>query len=118
VSAARGLSGADSIWTGYYEPGATVGLTRFGPINVQEITQYSHNWGIFEWHPKPYSKPNDPILYKAATDALNLYYQNGCHVLFAGWWEGDGETKDIFPLNDSQFARAIHDWLRAQKAPS
>lgn len=115
VGARRALSGADPIWTGYYQPANTLGITRFGPINPAKITQYTHNWGIFEWHPKPFSKPDDPALYKATIDALNLYDRNGCRVLFAGWWRPNGKIEDIFPLNNSQFARAIHDWLATQK---
>ncbi|HEY1683794.1 MAG TPA: hypothetical protein VGG19_03445 [Tepidisphaeraceae bacterium] len=113
-NSARFRSGADPIWTAYFPAGGTLGITRFGPLDVNKLTQYSHNWGIFEWHPNPLLKPTDPRLYQTSTNALNLYSSNGCQVLFPGWWNADAEISKIFPLDDSLFARAIHDWLAAQ----
>jgi hypothetical protein len=115
VSPGRCRSGADPAWTGFYAPAGTLGITRFGPIDVAKLTQYSHNWGIFEWHPRPGSKPDDPQLYSATKMALDAYSQAGGHVFFAGWWRANGEIDPTFPLNGSQFAKALHDWLAVWK---
>lgn len=115
VSPGRCRSGADPIWTGYYAPSGTLGITRFGPIDVAGLTQYSHNWGIFEWHPMPNAKPDDPALYDATIKAMNTYTRNGGRMFFPGWWRAGGKIEPIFPLNDSRFAAALHDWIAARK---
>ena len=118
VGAARDLSSASPVWSGYLPFNGTVGITRFGPIDTKLMTQYtalnpeSRNWGIFEWHPKPNAKPDEPALYDAATRDLRTYYNARCHHLFAGWWHvGERPKKDIFPLRDSQFSKAIKSFL-------
>lgn len=115
VNAERCRSGADPVWTGYYKRGNTVGITRFGPIDPSLLTQYSHHWGIFEWHPAPNADPNSKALYDAATSALNTYYANGVRVLFPGWWSANGNITATFPLNNSQFAVALHNWISAHQ---
>lgn len=115
VSAGRGRSGADPIWTGWYEPSGTLGITRFGSINVPKMTQYSHDWGIFEWHPAPGAKPDDPAVYAATMKALDTYIPAGGHVFFPGWWQSGGKQDAVMPLNDSRFAAALHDWIASQK---
>lgn len=115
VSPTRARSGADPIWTGRYEPAGTLGITRFGPIDVSKLTPYSHDWGIFEWHPMPGAKPDDPALYDATLKALNTDTAAGGHIFFAGWWQAAGKIERTFPLNDSRFAAALHDWIAAHK---
>lgn len=115
VSPGRCRSGADPIWTGYYAPSGTLGITRFGPIDVSKLTQYSHDWGIFEWHPMPNAKPDDPALYDSAMRAITSYTKNGGRMFFPGWWRAGGKIESIFPLNDSQFAAALHDWIAKRK---
>ncbi len=115
VSATRCRSGADPLWTGFYAPSGTVGITRFGPINTAGITQYSHNWGIFEWHPAPGAKPDDPALYAATRSQLDTYAAAGGHLFFAGWWTVSGAKSDpIFPLNNSGFGTGMRDWLASR----
>ena len=118
VGAPRDRSSASPVWSGYLPFNGTVGITRFGPIDPKLLTQYtslnpeSRGWGIFEWHPKPNAKPDEPALYDAATRDLHTYYNARCHHLFAGWWRvGKPPEKDIFPLRDSEFAKAIKSFL-------
>jgi hypothetical protein len=113
VGAGRSRSGADPIWTGFYAASGTLGITRFGPIDTAGLTQYSHNWGIFEWHPLPNAAPDDPRLYKATMTALDSDTKAGGHIFFPGWWNTGGKINSTFPLNDSRFAAALHDWLAA-----
>ena len=116
----RCLSSASPVWTGLLEASGNVGITRFGPINTSLITQYlpehTNGWGIFEWHPAPNAAPESQALYDASKAALQDYYNHGAHVLFPGWWGFHGVVNTIFPLNDSRFADAIKDFLKA--APS
>jgi len=115
VRVTRCRSGADPIWTGFYAPSGTVGITRFGPIDTTEITRYSHNWGIFEWHPAPGAKPDDPALYAATRSQLDTYAAAGGHLFFAGWWTVSGAKSDrTFPLNNSGFANGMRDWLASR----
>lgn len=115
VSITRCRSGADPIWTGFYGPSGSVGITRFGPINTAGITQYSHDWGIFEWHPAPNAKPDDPALYAATRGQLDTYAAAGGHLFFAGWWAVSGAPADpTFPLNNSGFGNGMRDWLASR----
>jgi hypothetical protein len=112
----RCRSSASPLWTGYLPMNGNVGITRFGPINPQAALQYtalnpqSRNWGIFEWHPMPGAKPDDPELYEKTTKQLDVLYKGDCHYLFAGWWNGSA----TFPLKDSNMARAIKDFLASR----
>jgi hypothetical protein len=121
VGAHRALSSASTIWSGYLPQNGHVGITRFGPIDTSMITQYSRNWGIFEWHPAPNRPPESPILYRAALHDLRTFVASGCHILFPGWWNvpvngryRDARVRKIFPLNDSNFAKAIKKFLAEQ----
>ena len=117
----RDRSAATPVWTGFLPFNGTVGVTRFGSFDPELALRYtqtnpeSRGWGIFEWHPKPNAAPDDPKLYQAATDGLRTYYRARCHHLFAGWWHSDPakDTKD-FPLADSQFAKAIKDFMNSR----
>ena len=118
TGAARNRSGATPVWTGFVPFNGTVGVTRFGPFDPKLASQYtkgnpqSRGWGIFEWHPKPFSEPDDPKLYSTATEHLRTYYQARCHHLFAGWWKTDPpKGKQDFPLADSVFAKAVKDFM-------
>lgn len=112
----RNRSSASTVWTGYMEKSQNVGITRFGDIDPGLMTQYADDWGIFEWHTKPNSFPNSIDLYEVSRKALNLYYKNGCHILFPGWWQVEKPVwEDTFPLNDSQFANAIADFMKSRK---
>jgi len=111
--ARRALSSASTIWSGYLPQNGHVGITRFGSLNPAMITQYSRNWGIFEWHPAPNQPPDSPALYHAALKDMRKFVFNGCHVLFPGWWHQDRVGK-TFPLNDSNLAKAIHTFLAEQ----
>ena len=118
AGAARDRSGATPTWTGYLPFNGTVGVTRFGFFDPKLALQYtkanpqSRGWGIFEWHPKPFSEPDDPKLYQTASEHLRTYYQARCHHLFAGWWKPDPpKGKQDFPLADSVFAKAIKDFV-------
>ena len=109
----RALSSASTIWSGYLPQNGHVGITRFGNLNPLLVTQYSHDWGIFEWHPAPNQPPDSPALYKVTLRDLRKFVFNGCHVLFPGWWHQDRVGK-TFPLNDSNVAKAIHTYLAEQ----
>ena len=111
--ARRALSSASTIWSGYLPQNGHVGITRFGGLNPAMITQYSHNWGIFEWHPAPHEASDSPALYRAALSDMRKFVAHGCHVLFPGWWHFDRVDK-TFPLNDSNLAKAIHTFLAEQ----
>ena len=118
AGAPRDRSAATPTWTAYLPFNGTVGVTRFGffdpglALHYTKANPESRGWGIFEWHPKPNADPNDPEPYQTATDNLRTYYRARCHHLFAGWWYADPakQTKD-FPLADSQFAKAIKDFI-------
>ncbi len=111
----RNRSSASVVWTGYLEKSHTVGITRFGGINPALMTQYAGDWGIFEWHTLPNADPNSQTLYNTSLSHLNNYYQNKCHFLFPGWWKQITNTQDKrFPLNDSQFAGAIRDFMQSR----
>ncbi len=114
AGARRALSSASTIWSGYLPQNRHVGITRFGSLNPNMVTQYSHNWGIFEWHPAPNVPADSPVLYDAALRDLRMFVSNGCHVLFPGWWHMHKVGK-TFPLNDSSFAKAIHAFLAEQR---
>ncbi|MEN8157948.1 MAG: Ig-like domain-containing protein [Bacteroidota bacterium] len=108
----RNRSSASTIWTGLLERSGTVGITRFGYIDPQWITQYAGDWGIFEWHtmPNPHLTPGD--LYTTSILHMVKFYENSCHMLFPGWWHKIPPAPDeTFPLNDSDFGRAIHDFM-------
>ncbi len=111
----RNRSSASTVWTGYLEKSQTVGITRFGPIDPALMTQYAGNWGIFEWHTSPNTAANAQVLYDKSWSDINRYYSNKCHYLFPGWWKHipDGDLR--FPLNDSRFADAIHDFMLETK---
>ena len=110
--AGRNRSSASTVWTGYLEKNQTVGITRFGDIDPVLMTQYADDWGIFEWHTRPFSFPGEQILYDVSINALNRYYSNGCHILFPGWWSYSPPVPGaIFPLNDSKFSEAIGDFM-------
>ncbi|MDA8375850.1 MAG: hypothetical protein M0Z50_02010 [Planctomycetia bacterium] len=109
----RALSSASTIWSGFLPQNGHLGITRFGSLNPAMITQYSHNWGIFEWHPAPNQPPDSPVLYHAALSDLRKFVAHGCHALFPGWWHSDRVGK-TFPLNDSNLAKAIHTFLAEQ----
>ena len=97
-------------WTGYVPAARSVGVTRFGRIAPELLTQYATRWGIFEWHPQPNAKPHEQRLYAAAIRDLNEYAAAGCRVLFPGWWHQADEPithNGVFPLPDSGFTRAI-----------
>ena len=117
VGEARCRSSASPAWTGYLPRSGNVGVTRFDRFDPKVATQYTalspetRNWGIFEWHPLPNSKPQDPKLYDRATQDLNTYYNARCHYLFAGWWGDTGS----FPLDGSNFAKAIKDFLASRE---
>lgn len=111
----RNRSSASTIWSGYLEKSKTVGITRFGDINPALMTQYANDWGIFEWHTAPNADPNTQELYTASFNALNNYYQHKVHYLFPGWWIKEvPDNNNIFPLNDSRFADAIKDFMKAR----
>ena len=121
----RCRSGASPVWTGYLPADGTVGVTCFGWFDFRlarqytELTPDNHGWGIFEWHPKPFSKRDDPKLYAAALKELLVYSRNGCRHLFAGWWNVQGaaaDPKQIFWLNDSKFAAAIKVFMASTPA--
>ncbi len=107
----RGISSASTIWSGWLPASGTVGVTLFGRIETERLKAFQAPWGIFEWHPKPNAKPEDPKLRESALRDLRDYAASGCKVLFPGWWRNEGRDRHIFPLDDSEFANAIHDFL-------
>ena len=110
--APRNRSSASTVWTGYLDKNETVGITRFGGIDPLIMTQYADDWGIFEWHTKPFAPANSQELYDVSLQDLNSYYDNNCHFLFPGWWTNYPPPSDaIFPLNDSKFSEAIGDFM-------
>ncbi|MGC8553579.1 MAG: hypothetical protein ACP5O7_12045, partial [Phycisphaerae bacterium] len=109
----RSLSSASTLWSGYLPQNDHLGITRFGTLDTSLVTQYSRNWGIFEWHPAPNTPAHSPALYNAATRDLKKFVSHGCRLLFPGWWHVDRVGK-TFPLNDSAFAKAIKDFLAQQ----
>jgi len=119
VTDKRLRSGATPLWTGYYAPGQTVGITRFGLIEPELIQQYASRWGIFEWHPRLWNPRRGPTydtdLYNDTITSLNRYYWSGAKVLFPGWWKAVGVKNEIpFPLVDCGFSRGLKDWLAAR----
>ncbi len=121
AGARRALSSASTIWSGYLPRNGHLGITRFGDLNPRMVNQYSRNWGIFEWHPAPALPPESPELYRLAMAELRKCTAGGCHIFFPGWWMApvhgkyqDKNTRRIFPLNDSNFARAINDFLKSR----
>jgi hypothetical protein len=96
-----------------------VGVTCFGWFDPAWALQYSnlspdnHGWGIFEWHPRPNSDPDSPVLYDSAMKELLVYSQHNCRHLFAGWWNAAKADAKIFPLNDSKFAEAIKTFMES-----
>lgn len=110
VGAGRGRSGADPVWTGRIDASGTLGNTRFGPYDTKLADSYSKNWGIFEWHPAPGADPQSADLYAATTKALDGFFAGNGYCFFPGWWHEALDT-GTFPLNDSKFADAMHDWL-------
>ena len=112
INAPRALSGADPLWTALWDDSGTLGSTRFGGYDSSAADSYSLNWGIFEWHPAPNLDPDDPALYQATTAALDDFYSHHGYTFFPGWWS-NGAPAPIFPLNDSQMAQAMHDWLNS-----
>lgn len=113
--AGRNRSSASTIWTGYLEKSETVGITRFGDIDPDLVTQYAGDWGIFEWHtlPNPHLRLDD--LYSTSKAHLNKFYANQCHILFPGWWDTNPPASDeTFPLNDSDFGRAIGEFMSSR----
>ena len=119
VGAGRDRSSASPAWTGYLEINGSVGITQFGATDILRLTQYANlqpnspGWGIFEWHPLYKAAAKDQELYDIALRDLLNYYQNGCHHLYAGWWHTPDKVAEekIFHLRDSNFARAIRDFL-------
>jgi hypothetical protein len=108
----RNRSSASTVWTGYMEKSSTVGITRFGDIDPDLMLQYAGDWGIFEWHTLPNPHLSVQSLYATSISHLQKFYQNSCHMLFPGWWQPDPPAADeTFPLNDSDFGRAIHDFM-------
>lgn len=106
--AGRNRSSASTIWTGYLEKSETVGITRFGDMDPALVTQYAGDWGIFEWHTLPNPHLSFQNLYNTSISHLNKFYANQCHILFPGWWKPTAPAADeTFPLNDSDFGRAI-----------
>ena len=108
----RERSSASPVWSGLLEKSNTVGITRFGSIDPKLLTQYADNWGIFEWHTKPNAAKMATKLYDFTKTDLTSYYANKCHYLFPGWWQKDSVDR-IFPLNDSNFAIAISDFIKS-----
>lgn len=119
VTASRLRSSASPIWTGSYAPSGTEGITRFGLIDPNLLLRYERQWGIFEWHPRPWNANRgasyNTDLYNDTIQSLNSYYWSGARVLFPGWWTTNTiHTGETFPLADSTFASGIKDWLTAQ----
>ena len=112
VKQSRGFG--QTVWSGWVPACGTVGLTRFGPIDVKLPRRYSDNWGIFEWHPAPGARPDEKRLYDSAMRDFNVYYTNGCHILFPGWWKADGRHDPTFPMNDSRLTDAIRDFMASR----
>ncbi len=108
----RNRSSASTVWTGYMEESSTVGITRFGDIDPDLMLLYAGDWGIFEWHTLLNPHLSVQSLYATSISHLQKFYQNSCHMLFPGWWKPDPPAADeTFPLNDSDFGRAIHDFM-------
>ncbi len=113
--AGRNRSSASTIWTGYLEKSETVGITRFGNLDPALVTQYAGDWGIFEWHPLPNPHLSIQNLYNTSRSHLDKFYANQCHILFPGWWDVTLPAADeTFPLNDSDFGRAIGDFMSSR----
>lgn len=108
--ARRALSSASNIWTGYLPQNGHVGITRFGNLPTPFMTQYSDNWGIFEWYPLANSPPQSPALYHAARRDLEQFTAHGCRALFPGWWFTNPEGKTL-SFNGSTLAQAVKDFL-------
>lgn len=122
----RNRSSASPSWTATLETTGNTGFTAMGvKLPMPFVNQYmdlhpgSYGWGLFEWHPCPLGVgqsdfAQNPLLYLICLSALQYYYDIGCHYLFPGWWQTGGKTHAIYPLNDSQFALAIKDFLAAR----
>lgn len=109
----RNRSSASTVWTSYLEKSNSVGITRFGSIDPNILTQYADNWGIFEWHTAPNTDAYSQTLYDKSINDLNNYYKHKCHFLFPGWWKQSPDDDLRFPLNDSRFADAIGVFMQA-----
>ncbi|MGC9259038.1 MAG: hypothetical protein ACP5I8_03025 [Phycisphaerae bacterium] len=120
LGAALARSSASPIWSAFLPQNGHLGITSFGTLDPVFITQYSKNWGIFEWHPA-YGQPADSsVLYEQILSDLRKFVPAGCHVLFPGWWYApvngkyNNPGRKIFPLNNSNFAKAVHKFLAEQ----
>jgi hypothetical protein len=118
----RALSSASPIWTGLSKLNGSIGITRYGTLsdaNVGKITQYTDNWGIYEWHPQ--TNPTDNTVLENKTKAdLTRYYNANCRILCPFTWvEGAGGlggngNAGTYPVKGCGFATGIKSWLNAQ----
>ena len=121
VSAERNRSSASPIWTGLSKINGTVGLTRYGSTTTAQvalITQYTSNWGCFEWHVKP-SETDNVVLHDRAVTELARFYASNCRIVCPfSWATGVGGVGAgiPYPVKGCGFAAGIKEWMDAQVA--
>jgi hypothetical protein len=130
-SAARSRSAASPIWTGLSKWNGTVGLTRYGTTtdaSIAKITQYTDDWGLYEWHPIPRATMDRDAELKTRTKAeLVRFYRNNARIVCPFTWStgdggydegGVGSTLRDYPLKGTGFALGIQEWLQEQATTS
>lgn len=119
----RSRGSASPIWTGLSEHNGTVGITRYGLIsveNIKRITQYSNNWGIYEWHPNQRPKNNDELKAIVKSELDKVYNANCRAVCPFTWVQEEGGLSEgnsyaaIYPVKGCGFAEGLKEWLEEQ----
>ncbi|MDA7888831.1 hypothetical protein N9A86_05570, partial [Akkermansiaceae bacterium] len=116
-SDARARSSASPIWSGLSKCNGTVGITRYGTINntqVQYITQYTDDWGIYEWHPRQ-GETDEAVLKNRTLQELDIIYDNNCRIVCPFTWNS-GVRHPEYPVANSGFAEGLKEWLAEKVA--
>lgn len=120
----RSRNVATPIWTGLSKYNGTVGITRYGSVsssNLDKITQYSNNWGIYEWHPK--KSPTDNVDLKNRTiSEITKFYNANCRIVCPFTWTkgaggliGGASLAGLYPVKGCGVSEGLKQWLESQE---